>query len=262
MYGAFAISAFQTRLAYRGQVWAQLFGELVRIFAKVSIWMSVYGAAASFDGVTLREMVTYAVLAGVLTLAWEWDRLLTTIGTQIKTGDVAVFLLKPLNYLVMLFAGECGNLGFKIVAIVLPVTVLAGAAYGLEPPASVFHGVMFIAFWALGFVILFLLAAVFGLLAFWLMTTFSLEWLLSAFLALLSGQFVPLWFFPKGFAEVLALLPFSWVAYHPLEVYLGKIGPGATLLYLLLGVGWALVLGLAAQLLWRRAARRIVVQGG
>ena len=43
MYAAFTRTAFQTQFAYRSQVWAGLFGQLMYIFAKISIWLSVYG---------------------------------------------------------------------------------------------------------------------------------------------------------------------------------------------------------------------------
>jgi ABC-2 type transport system permease protein len=261
MYTAFALSAFQTRMVYRGQVWAQLLGEMVRVFAKIAIWTAVFGAVASVDGVTLSDMTTYAVLAGAV-MAWEWERLLNTIGTQIKTGDVAVFLLKPLSYPLMLFASECGNFAFKMISVVLPVAVVAGLFYGLSPPASLAHGLMFIGFWAVAFAILFLCAALGGLVAFWLMTAFTLEWLLSAVLSILSGSFIPLWFFPEPIEAVIRYLPFAWIGFHPLSVYLGKVSVAEAGMLLAIGAGWAIVLGVAVALLWRRAALRIVVQGG
>jgi len=73
MYLAFTASAFQTRLAYRGQVWAAVFGELVQVFAKVAIWMSIYaGVGGIADGVTLPEMITYSILGGLVITAWPW----------------------------------------------------------------------------------------------------------------------------------------------------------------------------------------------
>jgi len=63
VYLAFLSSAFQTRLAYRGQVWASVFGDLVQVFARIAIWMSLYTGFDSANGVSLREMITYAICA-------------------------------------------------------------------------------------------------------------------------------------------------------------------------------------------------------
>jgi len=262
MYLAFASSALQTQLAYRGQVWASLFGKLIQVFAWIAIWMSVYGDAGSVAGATLPEMVTYALIGGTLTTAWDWRRLLNAVGASVCTGDVAVYLLKPMRYPLYLFATECGNLGYKLGAIALPVGVVVALTYGVLPPASLFHGVMFLLFWALSFVIIFLLAVLCGLLAFWLLTAFSLEWLLQGILSLLSGTAIPLWLFPDQVAAAVKLLPFAWISYHPIAVYLGKTSLAETWTYLGLGLVWAALLTLAVAVLWHRAALRITVQGG
>lgn len=264
MYLAFLTSAFQTRLAYRGQVWASMFGDLVEVFAKIAIWMSVYAlAGANAGGVTLKEMITYAILGGLVTMgAWEWRRYVNEVGAQIKSGDVAVFLLKPLSYPLMLASAECGKALFRFVAVVAPVWLIAGLSYGIAPPASLFHGGMALVFVLLAFAILFLLATIAGMLAFWLMTVFSLEWTLHAMMSILAGTFVPLWFFPAPAAAIIEKLPFAYTSYHPMAVYLGKVDVSETLALLAVGMGWAVALAGVAGWLWSRARRRLIVQGG
>ena len=46
-YSAFTLNAIQTGLAYRHTIWAGAFGDLVFIFARIAIWVSIYGAASS-----------------------------------------------------------------------------------------------------------------------------------------------------------------------------------------------------------------------
>jgi ABC-2 type transport system permease protein len=262
MYLAFAQSAFQSQLAYRGEVWARLFGDLVFVFARIAIWMSVYQGASSIAGVTLAEMITYAVLGDTVFAAWSYANLINSIGRTIKTGDVAVFLLKPLRYPLYLLATECGNLVYRVLTVVLPIAAVVALTYGMLPPPTTFHGLMFVAYWVLGFAILFLFATLFGLLAFWLMTAFSLEWLLQSVLTIFSGTFIPLWFFPDALAAVVRFLPVAWVAYYPAAVYLGKLTIGDCWTFLGIGFGWALVLAGAVALLWGRTANRLTIQGG
>jgi ABC-2 type transport system permease protein len=262
MYLSFATSAFQTQLAYRAQVWAQVLGYFIHISAKVAIWTAVYAGLASVDGVTLPQMVTYAIVAGSIDVGWHWEQFIRKVDVQIKSGDLAVYLLKPLRYPMMLFSAECGNLGFGLLALVVPVTVASALLYGLMPPATLTHGVLFVVMWGLGFLILFLCAAIAALLSFWLMTAFSLEWTLTALLAILSGRIVPLWFFPEGAADVLNVLPFAWIAFHPSAVYLGQVDVAEALWLVAMGLAWVAVLTATVALLWSRASRRLVVQGG
>lgn len=262
-YAAFTVNAFQTRLAYRNAVWAAAFGDLVSIFAGIAIWIAVYASAsaASVDGVSLPEMVTYALLAGPV-LYWDFAKVVNEVGNGVQTGDVAVYLLKPLHYPGYLLASHVGHYLFELLLIVLPVAIIVGLAYGLLPPASLFHGVAFLAYWALSFAMMFTLATLAGLAAFWLMTVFALEWFLMSIMVLLSGRLVPLWFFPDWLAAVAGHLPFAWVAYYPAAVYLGKLDPAQTLITFAIGLAWLTTLLVSLAWLWSRARQRLIVQGG
>lgn len=262
-YPAFTATAFQARLAYRNQVWSAVFGELVFIFARIAIWASVFGAAGaiSVDGVTLPQMITYALLAGPV-LYWDYSRLLRDLGAAVKSGDVTVYLLKPLQYPGYLLASHFGNFLFEFLTVTVPVAIVVALAVGLVPPASLFHGLAFLAFWALSFMMLFLLAAILGLAAFWLMTADSLDWFFNAIMTLLSGGLVPLWFFPGWLAAIAGHLPFAWVSYYPAAVYIGQLGVEQALAYFAIGLVWFAVLLGSLILLWSKARHRLIVQGG
>lgn len=262
-YAHFTRNAIQTRLVYRGAVWSAGFGHLVFFFARISIWIAVYGAATgnAVAGVTLPEMTTYAVLAGGV-LYWDFQRLLFDVDSAIRTGDVAVYLLKPLHYPAYLLANHLGHFVFDLLTVVLPVTLVVGLTVGILPPASPFHGLAFLAFWPLSFMMLFGLATLMGLAAFWLMTADSLSWFLAAILTLLSGGLVPLWFFPGWLATIAGLLPFAWISYYPSAVYLGKLDPAQTILHFAIGLLWLGVLYAGLVALWTKARRRLTVQGG
>lgn len=261
-YAAFFRSGFLTSLAYRNEVWANIFGKLVQVFARVSIWFAVYSGITAVDGVTISDMVTYAMLGGVVLGATRYDRLIRQIGTALKTGDVSVWLLKPVHYPLYLLAVEAGMSAYTFLVAVVPTVIIVALVYGMIPPASPFHGAMFVAYGLLGFFIHFLFAALFGLLTFWLMTAFSLEWLLQSLISLLSGLIVPFWFFPEPFAAFARLQPLAWMVYYPSAVWLGQLEAGDVLLYFGIGLGWAALLTLAVTWLWSRASSRITVQGG
>jgi ABC-2 type transport system permease protein len=145
---------------------------------------------------------------------------------------------------------------------VLPVGVLVALVYGILPPASFWHGALFVAFFFLSFAIMFLLATVVGLCTFYVHRGESLEYLLQGILMLLSGSLVPLWFFPEALQPVVRMLPFAWVGFHPAAVYLGKVGVAEALWLLGVGLGWAALLLALAATIWWLVRHRLVVQGG
>ncbi|KQX35523.1 ABC transporter permease [Devosia sp. Root436] len=261
-YAAFARSGFLTSLAYRNEVWANIFGKLVQVFARVAIWLAVYAGVTAVDGIGIKDMITYALLGGVVMGTTRYERIVHQVGKALKTGDVAIWLLKPVHYPLYLLAVEAGMSLYTFLLAVVPTIIVVASVYGMLPPASLFHGVMFLPFCLLGFTIHFLCAAIFGVLAFWLMTIFSLEWLLQSLITLLSGLLVPFWFFPEPFGTIASHQPLAWLVYYPSAVWLGQLDVGGTLLHFGLGLAWAALLALALALLWRRASSRITVQGG
>ena len=262
VYLAFAQSAVLTQFAYRSEVWTNMFGKLVQVFARVAIWLAIYAGATSIGDVTLQQMITYALLGGLVTGAIRYEMIISQIGRSLQTGDVAVWLLKPVSFPLYIIVSELGRAAYRLVVLVLPTVAVVALVYGMLPPASIFHGVMFVAYLALAYAIISLASALFGLIAFWLLTSFSLEWLMQAILNLLSGQLIPFWFFPQPFGEISAHLPFAWIVYYPSAVWLGRLDEGATLAYFGIGCGWAVLMALGVAWLWSKASTRIVVQGG
>ncbi|MFB9953184.1 ABC transporter permease [Rhizobium puerariae] len=259
---ALMLASFRTEAMHRLQTFVMILGGLVEVFARISIWKAVYGGRADVDGVSLDQMIAYALIGGTLLSSWDSTAVVRDVGATIRTGAIASTLLRPASYPLMLLAQQLGARLFSMMAVSLPVILVMGLLYGLEAPASVPHGVLFIFYLALSTLILMLTGIIVGLLAFWVLDAHALEWLLRGLLAVLSGGLVPLWFFPAGLAGIAHALPFSWITYQPMAVYLGRLDFGASLAQLLIGVVWLCILGGIATLLWSRACRLVVVQGG
>jgi ABC-2 type transport system permease protein len=260
-YPAFTATAFTSRLVYRNQVWAGVFGELVATFAFIAVWTAAFADKGSVDGVTLPEMITYVLIAGPL-LRWRTDRLISELGTSIRSGDVTVFLLKPLHYPGMILFSQLGNYAFEQVTITIPVILIVAFSVGILPPASPAHAALFLAYWVVSWAMLFLIATIIGLLAFWVLTAFALDWFLRGIMAVASGAIVPLWFMPAPVEAILGNLPFAWVSYYPSAVYLGKLDIPSAWGHLALGAIWLVALSVFLAWLWSQARHRLIVQGG
>lgn len=262
MYPAIAISAFRVQANFRTQLWVMMFGGMLNVVARVSIWQSVFQGRDTVSDVGLAQMVTYAILGTALLSTWDASQMVREIGADIRSGNVVTQLMRPYSYPASLFARQFGSRMFEMLAIGLPVIVVMGAVYGLQPPASFGHGVLFLLSVALSLYILFALATMVGLIGFWVMDMLALDWFLRGTLALLSGGMVPLWFYPQAVADVARYLPFSWIGFYPMTIYLGQTNLAASAISFLFGCCWAAILTGIVGLIWRFACRRMVVQGG
>lgn len=262
MFFAFALSAFRMRLAYRAQVWAMLFGATLDVVARISIWTAVFGSAGSVDGVTLSQMITYAVVGAAFLSAWDSTDLVREVGAEIRSGDVVNQLLKPFSYPLALFARQVGSRVFDSLVLGVPVLLVMALIFGLEPPASLEHGLLFVLYCLVSVGMIMGVGIVFGLLSFWILDAHALEWFMRGMVAILSGGFVPLWFFPEGVGEVLAALPFAWITFHPMATYLGQVELPTSAMLLVAGFAWLSVLAGFIAWLWSRTTTRLTVQGG
>ena len=81
-------------------------------------------------------------------------------------------------------------------------------------------------------------------------------------LELFSGLLLPISFFPHFFQSVLAVLPFQYISYIPVLLYLGKINGLGMLKVLSVQVFWVFALLALGDGMWRWSSRRITIQGG
>lgn len=260
VYWEFATCAFTQGLAYRMNLLLRVVGNVLTVLIQVAIWRALLGHGAVL-GIGLREMVTYSILSTCMTML-QLTSLFHTVDERLRTGNIAVDLIKPLHYPLQLAADSLGSTLFQGMFTMLPTLVIAALAFGLEPPASPVSFLAFIAAAGLALVVSFALGYLIALLAFWFLTTMHFEWTLAGFMTLFSGRFLPLWFFPPWLATVAAWLPFRYLNFVPVAIYLGRVPAGELGATLLAGLGWAAVLLGLAWWLWARAVRRLVLHGG
>ena len=98
--------------------------------------------------------------------------------------------------------------------------------------------------------------------AFWTLEISAVQLIVTWITDLLGGGIVPLLFFPAAVQQAVFALPFAAMFSTPLLIYVGEITPDRYLPAMGLQVLWIVVLGIAATLMWRAGARRVVVQGG
>jgi ABC-2 type transport system permease protein len=259
-YVAFALKSFSTNLAYRSEVWLRTLGNFVTIFIQVAIWQALIGEN-SVDGVTLQDMITYSILNTAI-----YSLLLTnvfrTVDESLRTGSIAIELIKPLRYPLYLLADRTGTAAYQFMFTAVPTVIIAWLFFGLTAPASGVHFIAFLFSFITSLTMSFALGYLIALIAFWFLTAFSLEWTLMGLMTVFSGTFLPIWFFPSGWEAVAKALPFQFLGYIPAAMYMGRIPAEDIVVTLCIGLLWVIGLLFLVNFLWWRAVKRLVVQGG
>lgn len=256
-YLAFTRKSFVKNMAYRAEVWLKIFGNFVLILIQVSIWKSLIGNGF-VSGVRLEEMITYSVITTAI-LNILMTNAYSLLDEKLKTGSISVDLQKPISYPLQLFSDQLGLVLFQFCFTIAPMIILSTFIFDIQAPVGGYI-IPFILSLLLAVLISFLLGFLIALISFWILTTFALSWTLNAFITVFSGSFVPLWFFTPFWAKIAHFLPFQYLAFIPTSIYLGKVTEPFN--ELMKGGLWGIVLLFIIFILWKKAIRNLVVQGG
>jgi ABC-2 type transport system permease protein len=132
----------------------------------------------------------------------------------------------------------------------------------VQPPGSAAVAAVFGLSVLLGQWVLYYVMLVIDQLCFWTLRNGAAILILVFAQNLLSGVYAPLWFFPDWFITLSRFLPFQATLSVPLSLYVGRIPVSQAAPQLALQAAWVVALALFTRLLWRRAARRVISQGG
>lgn len=258
VYWGFARVRFADLLANRTRFLVGILGYFIYISVYYSIYRAVYESGETVGGLVLPEALSYVAVAWLLRSLYTntLDRELTE---EVRQGDIALSLLRPVDYAFAKLTGVLGEVGFRAVFFTLPMALVILVVYPVLPPPSLQAGLGFVTSALLAVAVYVQLNLLVGLAAIFTEHTVGIQRAKNALLDLLGGVILPLSFYPEWAQTILAWLPFQAVAYSPVSVYLGKLEP---LRVIPVQLFWAAVLYALGRWLWRRAAVHLTVQGG
>ncbi len=252
----------QTQLAYREELVSQWVSIAVEVIVFRQLWRALYGARESYAGVTLAQALTYITVTIVVTRFFStW--LVEDVNSQIRDGDIALALARPISYGYSWFLCVAGEALASLVLVSLPVAVVLGLVLKLPLPSSPVVWVAFVGSLVLGFLTSFYIDYLIALSAFWLTDVGGFYWSKGGIISILGGTYLPLWVFPPAVAQVLLWLPFRGICYTPVAIFIGEIAIGAQAVQALgLQLAWVLVLAWLSRRIFRAGVGKVVVQGG
>lgn len=266
VYLPFMENQFKKNLAYRGSFYLFIICSVIGPFISYYLWMAIYGSAESgvLGGLTQAEMVIY-VFMSYLTSDLAMIGVSEEISNGVMEGSVVMTLLKPIDYRMSLIAKAAGEVLYRFLApgVFVWIALEFYKAYVL---GLGFTNITNILFYLISFLMSFLIYAFFdfcfGMVAFVTTYMFGMNMAKDAILRFLSGQLIPLSFFPGTLQKIFEFLPFSSMVYTPVMVYLGKYS-GTELIFVLgKQFFWVVFLYLLGTYLWSRITKRLIVLGG
>ena len=98
--------------------------------------------------------------------------------------------------------------------------------------------------------------------SFWLLEIGAINNFFGMGIAILSGAIFPIDFINNNFGALLKYLPFSYLAFVPTQIYLGKFNTDDLILNIIICLFWILFLTFSATKLWKNGIRKYSAFGG
>jgi ABC-2 type transport system permease protein len=258
LYWLMGRAGFRRWSTYWQAAFAGLVTNIVFGFMRCAVLLTMFEQAARVAGYDPAAAVTFVwVGQGLLSVILLWGG--SELAERVRSGDIAIDLLRPWDLQAALLAEDLGRAGFSVL-IRFTAPMLAGALfYDLRLPSSPLTWLVFAVAVALAVVVSFGMRFLMNLTAFWLLDwrgVFGLYWVISGVLA---GLVVPIGLFPQWARVAIWCTPFPAMVQVPADLLIER-GPAPAMLAHQLG--WAIALLLLGRVALRRGERTLVVQGG
>ncbi|MDQ6930202.1 MAG: ABC-2 family transporter protein [Candidatus Eremiobacteraeota bacterium] len=258
-YIEFAHKAFAREATYRMEVFTEVGSLVIRVYLLRALWTALYAQNVAPMGLPLHSMITYATVALLMSLILEVDGT-RSIREKVREGTIATDLMKPISLPLYFFSDGVGQTGLHALLVIPSILFALLLVHVDVPPLPVF--LAFLMSFALGYLVNFFLNFLMNTISFWTLETFAMQLVVRWVSDLLSGQIIPLSFFPGILGRIVFALPFAAIYSTPLLIYVGIIKPPQYAQYFLAQALWVVLFAGIATVVWRAAAKRVVIQGG
>ena len=260
-YWRHAALAIQETIAYRVSYLVNIFGNAVFYVVIFMVWNAVYRGnplIAGFDWESMKGYLIVSLCMSALVAGSSEFR----ISRQIRSGNIIVELLRPVDYQKATLAITVGNALSEGLVVVLFGLVFALVAGLTRMPADLATWLLFIVSVLLSFLTKFLIVYVFSLVCFWTTSLMGVSWLRRGLTDFFSGALIPLSFFPDWLRTLADWLPFRSIVYVPASIFIGRLQGRELWLVFAQNLIWIVALWFLAKLVWSIAMRRVTIQGG
>lgn len=248
-------------LSYRFNFVMWRFRVLLQLLTMFFLWNALIPQNGNLFGYTSSQMLTY-ILGTSLIGSIVMSTRTAEIGDQINNGTLSNFLTKPISYMKYWFARDMGDKAMNIVFSLFEITLLVLL---FKPTLFIQTDPFYILFALLSafisMIMYFFFNYLLGLFGFWSNEIWGPRFIFWILINFFAGSLFPLDILPDPIFEVLKLLPFTYLLYFPLKIYLGSLGFSTIIEGLFVSVFWTFALYVVVRFTWNKGLKIYGAEG-
>ncbi len=256
-----ARNTWEEALTYRFNFVMWRIRNVVQLLAIYFLWYSVIPDGANVFGYSQSSILTYILLTAIVGAVVTSNRSYM-IGEEINQGNLSNYLLAPVNYFMYWFSKDIGD---KLMNIVFSIAELTIIYFLLKPPIYIQTDLTYIGSFILAIILAvilnFFINVLLGLIGFWSPDVWAPRFIFWIALGFFAGEYFPLDILPPVIYKIFIFLPFSYLIYFPIKIYLGELSGPEILKGFSIMTFWIITFFVIVELVWKKGLRAYTAQG-
>jgi len=225
------------------------------------LWQAVFKSTHEILSYKESQMFTYIILLNFIASIAQSTQTFK-IAHEINSGRLSNFLLQPINYF---YFNLSRDLADKIINVIFSFFEIWLMFLTLKVPfnfqSDLYWIFLFILASFFASILYFEINVFLSFIGFWSKEIWAPRFVFSILVSFLSGTYFPLDIIPFKIFNLLKFLPFPYLIFFPLKVYLGNLPSRDILQGFVISLLWILMMIIILKFLWRRGLKIYTAQG-
>ncbi len=245
--------------SYRVHFWINFLGDvLVQFGVAYFLWTAVYAYSENklLGGFSYSAILLYSLCVPMIGKIVKGNEI-GLISQEIYDGGLNRYLVYPISFFKFKYSQRLAESLLFLVQFGLMI-VLYQVFW--ESPTDLLlswqNSLRGLVVLGLAGVLFFFVNCIVELIAFWAEHIWSLMIMLRFVTNFLGGAMLPLSFFPEKWASILEWFPFYYLVGFPINTFLGRLSAGEWERGIVILLGWILVSGALAKVIWKKGVKQ------
>ena len=229
-------------LAYRFEVFGQAVVSFFRVLLAFVLWKAIFGIRTEVSGYSFSMMLTYYILVTLLISLEKSNEVSHMLSHEIRNGQYTKYITKPVssmgNYFSLIFPRVSYVFVFNFLSTIVWIIIFKGY---FVLPQNIGICILALIIFLMGLIFLALLNYFFMILSFWIKDVTVFFMLKNHLIEFTAGALIPLSLLPSGIVFMFKYLPFYYIYYYPISLYLNEATKNISTAILVLGLWSALL---------------------
>lgn len=225
------------------------------------LWLALIPSNHTLFGYSQSFMLTYVIGASFIS-SIVFSTRTHEIGENINSGGLSSFLTKPINYFGYWWCRDIGdkliNATFSIVELFIVILVLRPTLF---IQLHIDYILLFMVAVFLAIILYFIIGSILGMIGFWSPEVWAPRFIFFIILQFFAGMLFPLDIFPQQLFSFFQLLPFPYLLYFPLKIYLGQLSLLEITQGMTIASMWIIILWFCMMLVWQKGLKMYTSYG-